>query len=452
MGCFRNLEYDATSITFDGEGLWGEFFTVVSELDANRYGCTNFDAINHETTANVDDGSCYYSIQQEVSLDGVMLNNIAICLDLGNPSVSNVFENNEIVFVTDDTGSFYIPSNGVNTIENMQNNQAYQVLLSGQADQILTAEGYPLDFANTPIVIEPFLLNNIPYLPAEPTAAADFTNGLPVVFCADDEGHYYIPGSGVNTIDESGGMLPGKGYQVLISGSESIEFNYSDATDEGLTRSVGVVGASYNYDITRTGVSHPIIIDELTGAVADGDELVAYADGVAVGVATINTNDTNLLVAWKSLADYGIDTDGYYDGDEIELRLFSQELGKELMVTHSFNAETYGALPVTVGSIHVHNQAAVPGTFALEQNYPNPFNPSTTIDVSVASDSQITLNVYDINGRLVSTLANDVYEAGYHSFIWNGLDQTGNKVSAGIYFYSLFAGEMTVTKKMMLMK
>jgi hypothetical protein len=239
---------------------------------------------------------------------------------------------------------------------------------------------------------------------------------------------------------------------VLISGSESIEFTYGDASDEGLTRSIGVVGSSNTYDITRTGISHPIIIDELTGLVSDGDELVAYADGIAVGVTTINTDDTNLLVAWKSLEDYGIDTDGYYDGDKIELRLFSQELDKELMVTYSFNADMYGDLPITVGGIHVHNQAAVPNEFSLEQNYPNPFNPSTTIDVSVASDSQIILNVYDINGRLVSTLANNVYEAGYHTFIWNGLDQTGNKVSAGIYFYSLYAGEMTVTKKMMFMK
>ena len=247
-------------------------------------------------------------------------------------------------------------------------------------------------------------------------------------------------------------MKPGKGYQVLISGSESIEFTYGDASDEGLTRSIGVVGSSNTYDITRTGISHPIIIDELTGLVSDGDELVAYADGIAVGVTTINTDDTNLLVAWKSLEDYGIDTDGYYDGDKIELRLFSQELGKELMVTYSFNTDTYGDMPITVGGIHVHNQAAVPGEFSLEQNYPNPFNPSTTIDVSVASNSQITLNVYDIKGRLVSTLANNVYEAGYHTFVWNGLDQTGNKVSAGIYFYSLHTKEMTLTKKMIFMK
>jgi hypothetical protein len=275
---------------------------------------------------------------------------------------------------------------------------------------------------------------------------------LPIVFISDDQGHYYIPGNDVNTIDESGGMMPGKGYQVLIAGTESIDFVYGEADNTGLGRSLDIVGVSDNYNVTRTGVSHPIIIDELSGLVSDGDELVAYADGIAVGVTTINTDDTNLLVAWKSLYEYGIDTDGYYDGDQIELRLFSQELGEELMVTYSFNADSYGELPVTIGSIHVHNQTAVPVEFGLEQNYPNPFNPSTTIDVSIASNTQIMLNIYDVNGRLVSTLADGVYDTGYHSFVWNGLDQTGNKVSAGIYFYSLQAEGMSITKKMMLMK
>ena len=287
-----------------------------------------------------------------------------------------------------------------------------------------------------------------------PTSVSSVFSDLesPVLVVADDQGHYFIPEYGLNTIDASGGMKPGKGYQVLISGTESIEFVYGEPNGAGLGRSMSVVGASDNYDITRTGVSHPIVIEELTGFVSEGDELVAYADGIPVGVTTIDTNNSNLLVAWKSLYEYGIDTDGYVDGQDIELRLFSQELGEELYVTYSFNSDSYGDKPVTIGSIHVHNQTAVPVEFGLEQNYPNPFNPTTTIDVSVASDSQITLNIYDINGRLVSTLADGVYDMGYHSFVWNGLDQTGNKVSAGIYFYSLQTEGMSITKKMMLMK
>ena len=275
---------------------------------------------------------------------------------------------------------------------------------------------------------------------------------MPIVFVTDDQGHYYIPGNNVNTIDESGGMKPGKGYQVLISGSETIEFAYGEADGAGLGRNLAIVGASENYEITRTGVSHPMVINQITGMVSEGDELVAYANGIPVGVAPVNVEGSTLLVAWKSLYEYGLDTDGYQDGDDIEIRLFSQEYGQELRVMADLNVAAYGESPITMGSIHVLNELAVPAEFGLEQNYPNPFNPSTTIDVSVASDSYIMLNVYDINGRLISTLADDTFDTGYHSFVWNGLDQSGNKVSAGIYFYSLQTNEMTLTKKMILMK
>ena len=298
------------------------------------------------------------------------------------------------------------------------------------------------------------MLNNIAYLLDAPTSVESVFSDLesPVLVVADDQGHYYIPEYGLNTIDSSGGMKPGKGYQVLISGTESVELVYGEPDDQGLGRSLAIVGASDHYDITRTGVSQPIVIDQITGSFSYGDELVAYANGIPVGVAPIDQSESTLLVAWKSLYEYGIDTDGYHDGDEIELRLFSQELGKEFKVTTNFNTDYYGGSPVTVGSIYILDEYAVPVEFGLEQNYPNPFNPSTTIDVHVASDSHITLNVYDINGRLVSTLADDVYDTGYHSFMWNGIDQTGTKVSAGIYFYSLHTQEMTITKKMILMK
>ena len=212
------------------------------------------------------------------------------------------------------------------------------------------------------------------------------------------------------------------------------------------------MGASDNYEITRTGVSHPMVIEQVTGAVSQGDELVAYANGIAVGVAPVNVDGSTLLVSWKSLYEYGLDTDGYHDGDEIEIRLFSQEFGQELRVMADLNVDTYGESPITIGSIHVLNEFAVPAEFGLEQNYPNPFNPTTTIDVSVATDSHILLNIYDITGRLVTTLVDGNMSSGYHSVTWDGIDVNGAFVSAGLYIYSLQAEGVALTRKMVLMK
>ena len=448
----QDYEYVLNDIIFESGGQWNEQFSTIMELDANIYGCTDPEAGNYDQYATVDDNSCIYIVTQQLDMDGVILNNISLNVQPGNPDVEALFANHDVMFIANQDGQFYVPENDVNTIGDWDLSKGYHVLLNGFDNQMLQVEGYPVDLGNTTIRLEPFRLNNISFPLHQPISAADLVEGLPVIFCTDDQGHYYIPGSGVNTIDESGGMLPGKGYQVLISGSEALEFNYSEPSDEGLGRSAAVAGASYNYDITRTGVSHPIVIDQLTGMVSDGDELVAYANGIPVGVAPVNVEGTTLLVSWKSLYEYGLDTDGYRDGDEIEIRLFSQEYGQELRVMADFNVDTYGESPITIGSIHVLDELAVPAEFGLSQNYPNPFNPTTTIDINVATDSYISLNIYDINGRLVSTLADDNYDTGYHSFIWNGLDQYGNQASAGIYFYSLQTKEMTLTKKMILVK
>jgi hypothetical protein len=91
--------------------------------------------------------------------------------------------------------------------------------------------------------------------------------------------------------------------------------------------------------------------------------------------------------------------------------------------------------------------------FNLIGNYPNPFNPSTTISFSVTqSSSFVTLSVYNLRGQKVKTLVNKVLSAGEHSTIWNGRDSNDDRVSSGIYFYKLKAGDFQKVRKMVLLK
>jgi hypothetical protein len=93
-----------------------------------------------------------------------------------------------------------------------------------------------------------------------------------------------------------------------------------------------------------------------------------------------------------------------------------------------------------------------PYAFALEQNYPNPFNPTTRIVYTIPSALQTNLIVYDLLGREVTTLVNEVQHAGEHSVQWDGLNSVGTSVSSGVYFVRLTAGDFEKTMKMMLMK
>jgi hypothetical protein len=89
----------------------------------------------------------------------------------------------------------------------------------------------------------------------------------------------------------------------------------------------------------------------------------------------------------------------------------------------------------------------LPKIYNLRQNYPNPFNPSTTISFSLPSKSFVTLKVFDIMSREVTTLINKELSAGNYLQKWNAVN-----ISSGIYFYRLQAGAFTETKKLVLLK
>ncbi len=92
----------------------------------------------------------------------------------------------------------------------------------------------------------------------------------------------------------------------------------------------------------------------------------------------------------------------------------------------------------------------VPSSPALGQNYPNPFNPRTTISFQLPDAAHIRLEVFDIRGRRVTVLVDDVMGSGVTSAEWDGLDSQGERVASGVYFYRLQAGDSESTRKMVL--
>ena len=96
--------------------------------------------------------------------------------------------------------------------------------------------------------------------------------------------------------------------------------------------------------------------------------------------------------------------------------------------------------------------STLPEKYGLNANFPNPFNPVTFITYDLAGDGQIDLSIYNIVGRKVKTLVNSYETAGRKATAWYGVDDSGNPLSAGMYFYRLTAGGKVFTKKMVLMK
>ncbi len=107
----------------------------------------------------------------------------------------------------------------------------------------------------------------------------------------------------------------------------------------------------------------------------------------------------------------------------------------------------------TTGATGVENRFSdIPETYELSQNYPNPFNPSTTIRFGLPENATVRIQVFDMRGRLVATLADGQQRAGYHQAVWNGKDGQSRQVSSGTYIVKLTSKNQVLTRKVMFLK
>ena len=94
----------------------------------------------------------------------------------------------------------------------------------------------------------------------------------------------------------------------------------------------------------------------------------------------------------------------------------------------------------------------IPKDFHLYQNYPNPFNPSTAIEYALPSNSWVEIAIFNLLGRRVRLLADAHKNAGIHRVMWDGMDDRDLKATSGVYFCILRSGDVTLTRKLILIK
>ena len=146
---------------------------------------------------------------------------------------------------------------------------------------------------------------------------------------------------------------------------------------------------------------------------------------------------------------------------------FGQFDGFELEATYYNNSDdttTYGLLSndemmILFGLYYIEEQLGTKNTnvlkpkeFLVEPNFPNPFNPVTTLRYDLPEDALVNITIYDMMGRVVKTMVNSQQNAGFKSVRWNATNDNGAPVSAGLYLYTIQAGEFRQTKKMILLK
>ena len=175
---------------------------------------------------------------------------------------------------------------------------------------------------------------------------------------------------------------------------------------------------------------------------------------------------------WESVPDedfqyYQIDkaadslfmTDQYGSFTTIELSLIDPhyEIGQTVYyrisaIDHAGNRGEYSQTLIVTTSLNVNGTGLVPEIYALHQNYPNPFNPTTQIRYDLPEQSYVNINIYDLMGRKIKSLINTHQDPGYRIIQWNATNEFGQPVSAGMYIYTIQAGEFRQTRKMVLLK
>ncbi len=273
---------------------------------------------------------------------------------------------------------------------------------------------------------------------------------------------------------------PQTGYVYIEPGSvSSIDFGVDtfDADNDVLTVSWFVdnqpagYGKTWTMDLNRyPALKHYNVNVRVIDTAGDG----AYNYwGVKVPVKlTSFTADVEpykgISVEWETGAEYGnagfnvlrsLKKDGTYEKVNDKLIPSNQDGLYEFIDAQVAAGRThyYKLENVNIdGSTSVHGpieaEAPLPTDFRLAENFPNPFNPTTTIRFDLPKVAQVKLEVYNVLGQKVKTMINQEMEPGYHEMMWDSNNDQGMRVSSGVYYYRLTAGDFHDVKKMALVK
>ena len=184
--------------------------------------------------------------------------------------------------------------------------------------------------------------------------------------------------------------------------------------------------------------TNPNNIDSLNyKLVFDGDLEFLQSQTINSSSATIQINDVIEQM-------YDLEVDSLTGSWRIEITNFESEA----------NENQNGPFQITFINENILNvlDFNIPKNFSLKQNYPNPFNPITSINYNLPNDGLVKITIYNMMGSIVKTLVNGFHNAGFKSVQWNATNNRNEPVSAGLYLYTIQAGEFRQTKKMVLLK
>lgn len=256
-------------------------------------------------------------------------------------------------------------------------------------------------------------------------------------------------------------IFVGTGYTILADSAENGTGNWPTmtswaiVTNKYLSPSHSFKGSCVSSQTTQM-ISVPVNVSSYPAVYLSFYQKYALETGYDIGFVEVSSNNGT---TWQEMASYtGIDSlswkfkmfnitsnVGSSTNMKVRFRITNDaSLNWDGWYVDNIKISGYQTSPLT-GVIGNNN--IIPSVYSLEQNYPNPFNPVTQINYAVAKDGLVKITVYDLLGRVVKNLINEVKPAGYYSVEFNG-----SELPSGIYLYRMESGYFTDTRKLTLVK
>ena len=267
-----------------------------------------------------------------------------------------------------------------------------------------------------------------PEIPAESSLVIppEGSDSIIVHFAPEEEGFY----SGNLSFDTNDENMPTHNEPVHATGLSPVREIYIETDFDSDT--------IYFYDaqIGDDSYFESIYIFNLGNTTLEIDDIIA-TEPFHVGIITDGSLDP--VETLEVPVQFYPDSAGDYSGT---VTIYSNDSDEEEVIIHLYgDTETLSI-----------DEIPIPDKFTLHQNHPNPFNPITTLRYDLPEDALVNITIYDMMGRRISTLVNNQQSSGYKSVRWNATNDKGSSVSAGLYLYTIQAGEFRQTKKMVLLK
>jgi len=186
---------------------------------------------------------------------------------------------------------------------------------------------------------------------------------------------------------------------------------------------------------------------------SSGSELPVISNTYQVGPASYQFSQPATLT-------FSYDDEAVLNCDEskIGIYIYENDQWKRLNSTVNTSTNMVTALVDQLGTFKIFfdpNAASIanlPITFQLNQNYPNPFNATTNIEYQLPQDIQLTIKIFNVQGKLIKTLFEGTQQAGYHKILWDGKNINNQTVSSGLYLFRLDSKQFSMSQKMLLLK